>query len=222
MFRHLDPDQLGHVKPSVLRHGLDRMGSHLTDNEFNTLLEGIGHAPVSTESGDSKMGAQRIRDQDQEKYLNLHDLDVVMHQELAVNHADMVMGAADKMIASMEQAAGREASNAALHALAHHDFRKRTVRKLRETQEREHIDTTGTSGVDALISADGEPSSALLSLSSLERLKKMVRAYKELIELCHYHFSTSMCHGYHISYRLVHWRAPIFFYRILQYAISLA
>ena len=40
-----------------------------------------------------------------------------------------------------------------------------------------------------------------------------------LIELCHgYHFMP-VCRGYHTesSYRMVHWRAPIFFYLILQY-----
>ena len=48
-----------------------------------------------------------------------------------------------------------------------------------------------------------------------------------LIELCHGSLSMPMCHGYHIegSYRVVHFRANaglVFFYRILQYTISLA
>jgi len=40
-----------------------------------------------------------------------------------------------------------------------------------------------------------------------------------LIELCHGYLSMPMCHGYHIegSYRVVHWRALVFFYRVLQY-----
>ena len=42
-----------------------------------------------------------------------------------------------------------------------------------------------------------------------------------LIELCHGYLSISLCHGYHISYQVVHWRAPVF-YRILQYTASLA
>ena len=39
----------------------------------------------------------------------------------------------------------------------------------------------------------------------------------ELIELCNGCPSTHMRHGYHISLRVVHLRALVFFYRILQY-----
>jgi hypothetical protein len=39
----------------------------------------------------------------------------------------------------------------------------------------------------------------------------------ELIELCHGYLSMPAFHGYLISYRVVHWRALVFFHRILKY-----
>ena len=60
-------------------------------------------------------------------------------------------------------------------------------------------------------------------------LSYVFTAYIDLfyIELCHGYLSMPRCRGYHIegSYRVVYWRANaglVFFYRILQYIISLA
>jgi hypothetical protein len=71
MFRHLDNEQLGHLKPKLLRDALVRLGAPLSDSEFSTLLNGIGHNDDSKSSSDHK--------------IDLDSFDKKLHEELAGN-----------------------------------------------------------------------------------------------------------------------------------------
>ena len=43
-----------------------------------------------------------------------------------------------------------------------------------------------------------------------------VRAIYDMLSYVMGYLSVNMCHGYHTSHRVVHWRAPVFFCHILQ------
>lgn len=89
MFRHLDGEQLGHMRPELLRQALTRLGTPLSDGEFNTLLRGVG---FDSDKG-SASGA----------FIDLHEFDRKLHEELAVSQEDKL--AAEK--AASEQDAGK-------------------------------------------------------------------------------------------------------------------
>ena len=66
VFRHLDDEQLGHLRPVVLRKGLSYLGATLSDSEFNTLLRGVGY-----------------NDPQGKSYIDLDVFDQVLHSELS-------------------------------------------------------------------------------------------------------------------------------------------
>jgi len=68
IFRHLDDELLGHLRPSALRRGLDRLGASLTNNEFNALLKGIGYNDASGK-----------------EFINLDTFDRILHNELSTS-----------------------------------------------------------------------------------------------------------------------------------------
>jgi len=76
VFRYLDDELIGHLRPRMLQEGLERLGASLSNSEFNTLLKGVGY-----------------NDPKGEEFINLESFDRILHDELGMGHgADSLVG----------------------------------------------------------------------------------------------------------------------------------
>jgi hypothetical protein len=90
VFRYLDDELIGHLRPSMLQEGLERLGASLSNSEFNTLLKGVGY-----------------NDPKGEEFINLESFDRILHDELCtVRGADSLVGS-DNSTAQPETAASK-------------------------------------------------------------------------------------------------------------------
>ena len=114
VFRHLDDEMLGHLRPKLLRKGLEQLGASLSDNEFSTLLSGIGYS-----------------DPQGQEFINLDSFDRVLHDELKTlggkAHFSQTNNteSSDSALVLQEPSANTKASQGAKTDTHWEDFRRR-------------------------------------------------------------------------------------------------